>query len=98
THVPDGGMVASGGTDLLLAGTKRTVAPTARVGVHSWDGGSVEGRALPKDHADHEGYLAICRELGIPESYYWFTVGAAPADGMHWATREELVEHGIVTE
>ncbi|MFG0319801.1 MAG: EF-hand domain-containing protein [Planctomycetota bacterium JB042] len=98
TRVPKGGMVASGGTDLLLAGVRRTVEPGARVGVHSWDGGSIEGRALPRDHEDHEEYLAICRELGVPEAYYWFTLEAAPAEEMHWATREELVRYGIVTE
>ncbi len=98
THVPAGGMVASGGTDLLLAGVRRTVDPGARVGVHSWDGGSIEGRALPREHEDHAEYLAICRELGVPEAYYWFTLEAAPAEGMHWATREELERYGIVTD
>lgn len=98
THVPSGGMVASGGTDFLLAGRRRTVDPGARVGVHSWDAGAIEGRALPRDHEDHVAYLDFCRELEIPEEYYWFTLEAAAAEEMHWVTRDELVRYGMVTE
>jgi len=98
THVPVGGMIASGGTDFLLAGVQRTVAEGARVGVHSWDGGSVEGRTLPRDHEHHQPYLEVCRAMEVPPEYYWFTLDAAPADGIHWTTREELVKYKMVTE
>ena len=39
TYLPAGAMVASGGTDLFLAGAVRIVERGAQVGVHSWAGG-----------------------------------------------------------
>ena len=39
THIAKDGMVASGGTDMFLAGAKRTIEIGAKLGVHSWGDG-----------------------------------------------------------
>ena len=39
TYLPAQGMVASGGTDLLVSGSRRIVERGAMVGVHSWGSG-----------------------------------------------------------
>ena len=36
THLIEGGVIASGGVSLFLAGTKRSIGKDALVGVHSW--------------------------------------------------------------
>ena len=36
--------------------------------------------------------------MGIPEAFYWFTLEAAPPEGMHWMTEEEMKKYGIYTD
>ena len=100
-YLPKDAEIASGGTDLFLSGTRRIVERGARVGVHSWSAGLFFGPVaadLPRDHPDHAKYLDYYRALGIDEDFYWFTLRAAPADGMHWMTVEEMARYGIFTE
>jgi pimeloyl-ACP methyl ester carboxylesterase len=99
THIPADGMVASGGTDMFLAGTKRTIDTGARLGVHSWSDGS--GKAAldyPRDHQEHVKYLDYYKVIGIPTDFYWYTLEAAPADSIHWMTAEEIVQYNILTD
>lgn len=98
THMPSDGEVASGGTDFFLAGVKRTADPGARFGVHSWSGFDEEGGDLPRDHPEHELYLDFYRTMGISEDFYWYTLDAAPADGIHWMTEDEIEVYSMVTE
>lgn len=98
TYVPEGGMVASGGTDFFCAGVERGAHESAVVGVHSWAGEGVDNAAeLPKDHPEHQKYLDYYREMGIPEDFYWFTIEAAPAESMHSMSPEELQKYGLIT-
>jgi hypothetical protein len=90
THVPAEGEVASGGTDLFLAGVVRSAEPGARFGIHSWDGGPVPATELPKDHEEHRLYLDFYEEMGIPADFYWRTLSAAPPEDIHWMTEDEL--------
>jgi len=90
THVPSGGTIASGGVDFFLAGAERTVEAGSRIGVHSWGGPDGEGRDLPRDDEAHTMYLDFYREMGIPSDFYWFTLGAASEDDIHWMTQKEL--------
>ncbi|KHT47777.1 alpha/beta hydrolase [Vibrio sinaloensis] len=90
------GHIASGGTDLFLAGLKRTVEPGAKIGVHSWastDG--MDGSTLPRDHQEHQRYLKYYETLGIDTDFYWFTLDAAKPQDMHYMTRDELVKYGV---
>ncbi len=98
TEVPPGGLVASGGTDLFLAGRERYLAPEACVGVHSWgDGDGLEGADLPRNHPDHEPYLRYYEDIGIDPAFYWFTLEAAGADSIHWMSPGEQNRFGMTT-
>lgn len=98
TEVPPGGLVASGGTDLFLAGRERTIAPDACIGVHSWgDGDGFEGAELPRGDPEHRPYLLYYEDMGIDPSFYWFTLEAAGADSIHWMSPDEQSRFGMAT-
>jgi len=97
TYVPREALVASGGTDLLLAGARRIVEYGAHVGVHSWAFGPVSGNELPRDDPQHSFYLDYYRDLGIPEAFYWFTLEAAAPDSIHWMTEDEMARYEVYT-
>lgn len=99
THIPADGMVASGGTDMFLAGVKRTIVSGAKLGVHSW--GDDSGKAAtdyPRDHKVHVKYLDYYKAIGINADFYWYTLTAASADNIHWMTAQEIAKYGILTE
>ncbi|MEM9250548.1 MAG: alpha/beta hydrolase [Pseudomonadota bacterium] len=98
TVVPGDGMVASGGTDLFLAGVRRTIEPGACVGVHSWGSGFTSGATVPRSDPVHEAYLSYYDDMEIDRNFYWFTLEAAPADAMHWMTAAETRTFGMATE
>ena len=97
TYLPAQGMVASGGTDLLVSGMRRIVERGALVGVHSWASGSQSGSDIPRDDPSHRLFLDYYRDMGIPEAFYWFTLDAAPPEDMHWMTEAELTLYRIAT-
>lgn len=102
TEVPHGGVIASGGVDFFLAGVDRVVQSGAQLGVHSWatrgpTGAILQGADVPPDDPAHDVYLSYYAEMGIPEGFYWFTLDAAPANGIHWMTADEIGEWGIET-
>lgn len=98
TYVPADGMVASGGTDLFLAGVQRIVERGAMIGVHSWaDSGAATGDTLDRDAEEHRIYLDYYRALAIDQEFYWFTLQAAPADEMHWMTDSEMAKYSVYT-
>ncbi|MDA8016397.1 MAG: alpha/beta hydrolase [Thermoanaerobaculia bacterium] len=99
THVPSGGMIASGGVDLFLAGVRRNLEKGAYVGVHSWaTGNGSSGASLGRDHPAHRLYLDYYEALEIPADFYWFTLESAPVDAMHWMTADELERFAMITQ
>lgn len=101
TYVAKDGDIASGGTDFFCAGVKRTAEEGAKIGVHSWAGDGVTNAALlPKDDESHKKYIDYYKEMAMPDpkGFYFFTINAAEADGMHYMSRDELVKFGLVTE
>lgn len=99
TYIPADGMVASGGTDMFLAGAKRTIEPGAKLGVHSWsDGSSKKALDYPRDHQAHVQYLDYYKSIGINADFYWYTLEAAPANSIHWMTMQEIAQYGVLTE
>ncbi|MFL0355799.1 hypothetical protein ACI5KX_04910 [Erythrobacter sp. GH1-10] len=101
TVVPADGLVASGGTDFFLAGKRRIIEPGACIGVHSWeDGGppAYQATDLPRDHEDHQDFLSYFEAIGISPEFYWFTITAAPAEGMHWMSPAEMNRFGMSSE
>ncbi len=97
TYVPKNGMVASGGTDMFLAGDERAIHPTAKLGVHSWSDGDQSALDFPEDHEEHKKYLTYYSEMNIPLSFYWYTLEVAPPDDIHWMTNEEIEKYNILT-
>ena len=102
TVVPSHGLVASGGTDMLVMGAQRVVEPGACIGVHSWYN-SVFGRQtlsaaeLPRDDPEHDLYLDFYDAMGISQSFYWFTISVAGPDEAHWMSPEEINGFGLST-
>lgn len=99
TTIPDNGLTASGGTDLFLAGTKRSASAAACVGVHTWGDQSVGiGSEISEDHPMHQMYLDYYEEMEIPVSFYWFTLDAAGPDDSHWMSIVEIESFQMTTE
>ncbi|MEM7297743.1 MAG: alpha/beta hydrolase [Bacteroidota bacterium] len=94
THVENNGFIASGAVDLFLAGTKRTLGLSARVGVHSWSDGTNEATDFPQDAEEHQFFIKYYTDIGmsqqLAEDFYFFTINAAPAADVHWMTEAEL--------
>lgn len=95
TEVRDGGEAHSGGIDLFSAGYRRVYQDGATLGVHSWcctDQGQDAGK-LSKSDARHAPYLTFSREMlgdTLGPDFYFFTLEAAPASGIHKMTRAEV--------
>lgn len=98
TYIPKNGMVASGGTDMFLAGQKREAHLSAKLGVHSWSGGDSVALDFPQNHTEHEKYLKYYEDMNIPADFYWYTLKAAPADSIHWMTSQEMKKYRVLTQ
>lgn len=98
TIVPEYGVVASGGTDLFLAGKERIIAPGACVGVHTWATTFSAGNEVPKDDPQHQLYLSYYDEMGIPLDFYWFTLDAAPVDDIYFMSPSEMNTFNMSTQ
>lgn len=100
TVVPRDGDAASGAVDLFAAGVRRVLEPGGRLRVHSWiDSSGLEGADLPRSHRAHRGQLRYFREMlgARGRGFYFFTLDAAPAAGIHVMTTAETERFGLVT-
>lgn len=98
THLTSDSAIYSGGVDLFLAGVERTLEPGAELGVHSWADGRREATDYPRGAPEHEqNRLYIERMLG-DDAFYWFTIEAAPADGIHIMSDAEIQRFGLLTD
>ncbi|APE43829.1 hypothetical protein BOO69_10695 [Sulfitobacter alexandrii] len=98
THLPPGSIVDSGGVDLFLAGTRRTMAPGASLGVHSWRNAYREGSSYPRNSPEHEMTRRYVAEMLGSDAFYWFTLASAPSDGIHELTPGEIARYGLLTQ
>lgn len=99
--IPAGGVVASGGVALFVAAEERTIEPGARLGVHAWviPGVELEPASLSREHPAHRRYLDYFREyLEHGVEFYFFTLAAAPFEGVHWLDDVEIERFGLRTE
>lgn len=98
THLTADSKIYSGGVDLYLAGVQRTMERGAVIGVHSWSDGIWDAADYPRDAPEHEqNRLYIERMLG-DDAFYWFTIYAAPADGIHEMTDQEIARFNLLTQ
>jgi len=98
--VPANSEVASGGVDLFCSGKERIAEPGARLGVHSWYYNGISADDLPEDSPAHLAQIHYFTEmLGEKgRDFYFYTLRAAHSDGIHWMTKDELKEWGLITE
>lgn len=100
-HVLDDGEIASGGVDFFLAGRLRSLGARTKVGVHSWSSGDgATATDFPVGHAFHQPYINYYKNIGFTEeqakAFYYFTINAAPADGMWYMTPSQIEQYNIV--
>jgi len=98
THVAAGAEIHSGGVDLFLAGARRTIGPGAVLGVHSWDDGVRDGADYPKDSPAHDEARRYTEAMLGDDRFYWFTLSAAPSDGIHVMKEREIRDYHLVTD
>jgi hypothetical protein len=102
THLLANGLIASGGTDLFLAGIKRTTGENTQIGVHSWAGDKETATDFPVGHKHHLPYINYYVQVGFSqqeaEDFYYFTINAAPADSIHWMSKEEIKRYKLLTD
>lgn len=101
-YLPMDGWVASGATDMFLAGSTRVVEITPDpVGVHSWSDGANEATDYPVGHSVHQLYIDYYVDIGFSlteaEDFYYFTINAAPANGIYWMSDAEIDQYKIRT-
>lgn len=89
--------IDSGGVDLFLAGVERTMQDGAHIGVHSWSDGVKDAADYPRDSPEHEQNRSYIEDMLGDDAFYWFTIYAAPADGIHAMTNDEIEEYGLLT-
>ena len=99
-HLADNGIIASGGTDLFLAGHKRSIGDNTQIGVHSWAGMDETATDFPEGHKYHLPYIEYYKSVGFnqeeAEAFYYFTIHSAPAEDIHWMTETELETYHII--
>lgn len=82
--------IASGAVDLFLAGSTRTVACGAMIGVHAWGGGG--GYDAQDAWWDHHRTMSrdFLSDMGIDPDFYDFRTDAAGTDDIHWLSVDEI--------
>ncbi len=98
THLEARSEIYSGAVDLFLAGNARTMQPGAVIAVHSWADGFGEGASYAADAPEHRANAAYVRDMLGSDAFYWFTLAAAPSDGIHEMTPGEIARYGLLTE
>lgn len=98
THLEVDSEIYSGGVDLFLAGVERTMERGAVVGVHSWSDGERDAADYPRSSPEHEQNRRYIEDMLGADDFYWFTIYAAPADGMYKMTNNEIIQYGLLTQ
>jgi len=98
THLTATSEIYSGGVDLFLAGDRRSMEEGAVIGVHSWSDGFREAADFPRDAPEHEQNRKYVEDMLGQDDFYWFTIAAAPADGIHVMSAEEIARYGLLND
>ena len=97
THLSATSEIYSGAVDLFLAGRRRSMERGAVIGVHAWSDGFGEATSYPPDAPEHRANVAYTRDMLGSADFYWFTLRAAPSDGIHEMTPGEIARYGLLT-
>lgn len=98
THLTADSEIYSGAVDLFLAGHSRTMQRGAVIGVHSWADGFGEGARYPRNAPEHRSNANYTADMLGSDAFYWFTLQAAPSDGIHEMTAAEIARFGLLTQ
>lgn len=98
THLESTSVIASGAVDFFLAGRQRTMEKGARLGVHSWGDGNKQASDYPRHHIVHRLNADYIKSMLGSENFYWFTIYAAPSNGIHWMSSAEIEKFGLLTQ
>lgn len=94
TKINEYGFIASGGTDYLMAGKTRMIAPWAQIWVHARTSSAVPTpREITQDSDVHDEYVDYFTEMWINESLYRWTLYNTRPGNIHWLTEEELTTY-----
>ena len=97
TVVPKGGSVRSGAVELWMAGVRRSAAPDAEFGVHSWaDEYGREARDYAANDPVHAEYLSYYREMGLDDAKaraFYAMTNQTPFDDVTYLTRDDMARY-----
>lgn len=97
THLTSKSIIYSGAVDFFLAGVKRTMERGAKIGVHSWSNGFKDAKDYPRDAREHEMNRKYIADMLGKDDFYWFTIYAAPAAGIHEMSEDEIIQYKLLT-
>ena len=97
THLRSDSRIYSGGVDLFLGGVERSIETGAELGVHSWSDGTNEALDFPRSSPEHEANRRLIEDMLGADDFYWFTIEAAPAAGIHIMTADEIETYDLIT-
>ena len=82
----------------FVAGNRRSIEAGAKIGVHAWSDGTQSATNFPRGSSEHQPYIDYYASMGLPdpEGFYFFTINAAPPEGIHYMTSEEINRYGLV--
>ena len=98
THLNSDSAIYSGGVDLFLAGVERTMEKGAVIGVHSWSDGFKTAIEYSREAPEHEQNRKYIEDMIGDDSFYWFTIEAAPFDSILEMTAEDIKKYGLITK
>lgn len=90
--------INSGAVDLFLAWVERTMEKGAHIWVHSWSNGFRQAKDFPKDAEEHEQNRKYIEKMLWKDDFYWFTIYAAPANGIYWMSEVEIEKYWLLTK
>ncbi len=105
THLITNGVAASGGVSLFLSGVKRSVGTGSYIGVHAWaecsDNNKHETVCRPatefdRDDIAHDLHRDYTIEMLGSDTFYWFSIGSAAHNSIHWLSNTELKNYKVV--
>lgn len=90
TYLTSSSIIASGGVDLFISGTKRTIETGAQIGVHSWSDGKKDGAEYPRESEENDLFIDFFNQIDMDTAFYWYTLEAAKAESIYWMTGAEI--------